>query len=207
MGYTVYIKIISGKDFDSMTNAIIENIKARRSIRGYTDELPTQEMVDTLIECAFTAPNGLGKQGWHFTICYDRALMDEITEGNKQLMLSSGKPDQIEKASAPDFDNFRGAPMAILVSADTAAPFCEADCANATTIMALAAQSMGLGTCYLAGFKRFLLTPEGADCLKRLELPEGVKPLFALAVGYPAKAPKERHAPKENAVNVIGTRG
>ena len=187
-----------------MTNEVIETIKARRSIRAYKSTPVPQEAVDTIIECGQLAPTGLNMKGWHFTVCYDRALLDEITEGNKKIMLNSGNPAQIEKASAPDFDNFRGAPMCIFVSAYTSAKYAEADCANATTIMALVAQSLGLNTCYVAGFKNFLKTPEGADSLAKLQLPEGVVPMFALALGYGAKDPAPRHPAKEGSVNVIG---
>ncbi|MCC8091155.1 MAG: nitroreductase family protein [Oscillospiraceae bacterium] len=187
-----------------MTNHVLETIRARRSIRFYTDEPVPQEAIDTLLEVAQLAPTGLGKQAWHFTVVRDRALLDEITEANRQIMLNSGDPAEIEKASAPDFDNFRGAPMAIIVSGETAAAYHIADCANATTTMALAAESMGLSSCYLAGFRKALRTPDGAALLARLQLPEGYEPEFALSIGYKGKEPNPRHPRREGCVNYIG---
>lgn len=187
-----------------MTNPVIENILARRSVRGYLDKPVPAEAVETILNCGMHAPTGLGFQGWHFTVVRDRALLDAISAANKKLMLESGKPSEIEKASEPDFDNFRGAPMAIIISGDLSAPWYEPDCANATTIMALAAESLGLSTCYIASFRKILYAPEGKDLLERLELPENHKPLYALALGYKALEPKAPKARKANSVNYIG---
>ncbi|MBQ6597848.1 MAG: nitroreductase family protein, partial [Lentisphaeria bacterium] len=146
---------------------------------------------------------GLGKQAWHFTVVRNRELLTAISEEQKRQMLASGDPGQIEKASEPNFDSFRRAPMAIIVSGDTSANYHTADCANATTIMALAAQSIGLSSCYLAGFKRGLTGEIGAEYLKKLEIPEGYVVEFALALGYKAEDPHPRHPRKENAVNYV----
>ena len=187
-----------------MTNPVIENIRARRSIRFYEATPVPAEAIETILECGALAPTGLGLQGWHFTVVRDRALLDEISEGNRQLMLQSGDPAEIEKANEPGFDNFRHAPMAIIISGDTSTKWYVADCANAATTMALAAESLGLSTCYIASFRRVLLAPQGAGLLARLELPEHHEPLFALSLGYKAEEPHPRKPRKENTVNYIG---
>ncbi len=196
----------SGQDRkdEKMTNPVIETIRARRSIRFYETTPVPQEILDTLLELAQLAPTGLGKQAWHFTVVRDRALLDEIKECHRQKMLASGNPDQIEKAQDPDFDSFRKAPMAIIISGDLSCAYHTADCANATTIMALAAQSLGISSCYLAGFKAGLTGEDGEKLLARLEIPEGYAPEFALALGYKAEEPHERKPRKEGAVNYIG---
>lgn len=186
-----------------MTNPVIETIRERRSIRFYEDRPVPQEILDLLLELAQLAPTGRGLQSWHFTVVRRRALLTEISDEQKRQMLASGDPDQIEKASAPDFDSFRGAPMAVIFSGDTSGKFHTADCANAATTMALAAQSLGISSCYLAGFKRGLTGEIGAGLQKKLELPEGYEPEFALALGYKAEEPHPRKPRKENAVNYI----
>ncbi|MBQ8144641.1 MAG: nitroreductase family protein, partial [Butyricicoccus sp.] len=47
-------------------NAVMENIKARRSTRAFTEEQITREELDTLLEAAVWAPTGMNKQLWHF---------------------------------------------------------------------------------------------------------------------------------------------
>jgi len=187
-----------------MTNPVIETIRARRSIRFYTDAPVPAQALETILECGTLAPTAHGEQSWHFTVVRDRKFLDEISAGSRQLMLDSGDPAEIERANEPGFDNFRTAPMAIIISGDTASKWYQADCANAATTMALAAESLGLSTCYIASFRRILLAPQGAALLARLELPAGYEPLFALALGYKKEEPHPRKPRKENAVNYIG---
>ena len=144
-----------------MTNPVIETIRARRSIRFYKDAPVPQELLDTLLEVAQLAPTGQGLQAWHFTVVRSRAFLTEISEAQRKVMLASGDPGEIEKANEANFDSFRGAPMAVFFSGDQSSPFHTADCANAVTPMALAAESLGLSSCYLAGFMRALRGPEG----------------------------------------------
>lgn len=186
-----------------MTNPVIETIRSRRSIRFYKKDPVPQEILDLLLELGQLAPTGLGKQAWHFTVVRNRAFLTEISEVQRQAMLDSGNPDQIEKASDPNFDGFRGAPMAIIFSGDLSSAYHTADCANAVTTIALAAESLGLNSCYLAGFKRGLAGPVGEKLLARLELPEGYAPEFALALGYKDEEPHARRPRKENVINFI----
>ena len=186
-----------------MTNPVIEAIRARRSIRFYEDRQVPDEMIKELVELGQLAPNGMGLQSWHFTVVKNRALLTEISESQKEIMLASGIPDAVEKASAPDFDSFRHAPMAIILSGETASRFHTADCANAVTTMALAAQSMGLATCYLAGFTKGFQGPKGKELTDRLNLPDGFIPEFALAVGFKAEEPHERKPRRTDAVNYV----
>ena len=80
-----------------MTNPVIENILARRSVRGYLDKPVPAEAVETILNCGMHAPTGLGFQGWHFTVVRDRALLDAISAANKKLMLESGNPRRNRK--------------------------------------------------------------------------------------------------------------
>ena len=187
-------------------NEVIKNIHARRSVRFYDSTPVKDEDIETLIECAKIAPSALHSQTWHFTVLRDRALMDDISAANKELALASGNPTEIEKASDPDYDNFRGARTAILISVDNSSPgsYREANCANAATIITLAATSLGLGSCYIASFNAVLKTPAGESLLARLKLPEGHAPLFAVSIGYAAEDPKPRKPLKPDTVSYLG---
>ena len=187
-----------------MTNPVLETIRARRSIRAYEKKAVPQELIDTLIEAAQLAPTGMGKQPWHFTVVRDRAVLEEINEAQRRLMRASGVAAEIKMADDPGFDCFRGAPVVIFVSGDLACKFHTADCANAVTIMTLAAESLGLGTCYLAGFLRALTGPDGPELVKKLGLPEGYGLEFALSLGYKGEDPAPRVPRKENCVDYLG---
>lgn len=185
-------------------NETIKTIHARRSIRFYKDTQVSEADVAAILECAVLSPTGKGKQPWHFTVVRDRTLLDAITAGNKRLALESGDEEEIKKVSEPGFDNFRGAPVVIIVSMEDGQIYGEVDCACATTVMALAACSLGIDSCFIASFRDMLWHPTGKDCLDRLALPTGYTPVFALSLGYAAEDPHARRPRREGTVNYVG---
>lgn len=184
-------------------NEIIANILARRSIRRYRPDPVEKEKIQQILQCGLYAPSGMNRQPWHFTVITDRALLDKISAENQKIMLQSDNEQVRQRAQAPDFDNFRGAPMAIMVSGEKNAVFAPADCANAIQNMALAAHSLELGSCYLASFKPILERPEGRYLLEALKIPEGYVPLYALSLGYGNEELGERAPRRENTVTYI----
>jgi nitroreductase len=184
-------------------NETINTILFRRSIRSYTADPVEREKIDLILQCGQHAPSATNRQSWHFTVVTNRALLDKISAENKKVLLQS--PDEATRARGqdPEFDSFRGAPMAIIVSGDQAVRYAIADCANAVENMALAATSLGLGSCYLASFKIAMEQPEGAHLLHELKIPEGYFPIFALSLGYGNEILGPRQPRKENAITFI----
>ncbi|MDK2867907.1 MAG: hypothetical protein PWP51_2250 [Clostridiales bacterium] len=75
------------------------------------------------------------------------------------------------------------------------------DCAAATQNMLLAAEALGIGSCWI-GFVKRLFASEYSDVYReRLAIPEHMTPMHGLALGYKVKpdleAPK-RKLPKVN---------
>ena len=184
-------------------NETINTILTRRSMRSYEPTPVPREMIELILQCGQYAPSGTNRQSWHFTVVTNRALLNKISAENKKVLLQS--PDEALRARGldPDFDSFRGAPMAIIVSGDPAVRYSMADCANAVENMALAATSLGLGSCYLASFKLAMEQPEGAHLLQELKIPEGYFPVFALSLGYGNEVLGPRQPRKENAITFI----
>ena len=185
-------------------NETIQTILSRRSVRSYEKRPVESEKITTIMECAQYAPSARNLQPWHFTVITNRALLDKISAANKKVMLAS--PDEMPRkmAADPNFDSFRGAPMAVIASGRSDAEYAMADCANAIENMALAACSLGLGSCYLGSFKICLESPAGAELLNELQIPDGYKPILALAIGYSSESLGERAARRENAITYFG---
>ncbi len=180
-------------------NETITSLLGRRSIRKYKDTPVRMEDLELITKCGQYAATGMARQPWHFTIVTDREYMDTVTEANRQIMLAS--PDEMPRkmASSPDFDGWRGAPVAIVVSGDANGM---TDCANAVENMAVAAYSLGLGSCILGSFKICMENGGRPDLVAKLGAPEGYQPYFALAVGYADEAP-EAAPRKEGSVSYI----
>ena len=186
-----------------MINETIRTILSRRSVRKYKPDPVEKDKLDLILQCALFAPSARNRQPWHFTVVLDRRLLDQISAANRALLLASTDEAMRQRAMEPDFDSFRGSPMAILVSGEESAPYALADCANAVENMALAAESLGLSSCYNGSFKLSLESPSGEPLLRLLHIPPGYKPLLALSLGYGNEVLGERSARRPGTITYI----
>lgn len=155
---------------DPMNNPVIETIMARRSIRKYRPDRVEPEKLDRILECGIHAPNGMARESWQIRVVTDPELLREI-----------GHPFQ--------------PPVLIFIAYDRSYDLSQVDCGLLGGNIILSAQSMGLGTCCLGGLIREMKSPEKADLLARLALPDTHELLYAIALGYPDETPaaKPRH--------------
>jgi nitroreductase len=184
-------------------NETVKTILARRSIRSYEKRPVEAEKIALIMECAQYAPSARNLQPWHFSVITRRPMLDRLSAANQKIMSASPEEMVRKMAQDPKFDSFRGAPMAVIVSGQADAAYAPGDCANAVENMALAAWSLGLGSCYLGSFKICLEAPEGAAFLKELQIPDGYVPLYALAIGYSNEALGERMPRRENTISYL----
>ena len=56
----------------------METLFSRRSIRKYTAEPVTEEVLREILEAAMSAPSAGNQQPWHFVIINDRKILDKI---------------------------------------------------------------------------------------------------------------------------------
>ena len=75
-----------------MENLVIEAIKDRSSVRGYTEEKLTKEEQDALICAALAAPSAMNRQSCRVVVVNNAELLQEIEEatvaffnGNKEV--------------------------------------------------------------------------------------------------------------------------
>lgn len=173
-------------------NEVINNIMARRSVRKYLDKPVEHSKLEAIVKAGINAPSAMNRQNWAVRVIEDYKLIADVSEVYKQE-----NPQMVERD--PNFKNmFRNAPNLICVCAPTDGNF-NLDAGLLGENMMLAAQSLGLGTCIQTGPVRFLLTNEKAKpFLQALDIPEGYKLLYVIAVGYPDEKPdaKPRDASK-----------
>ena len=167
----------------SQVDPVIETIMSRRSIRKYKPEAVEREKMQTIVECGINAPNGMNKQSWEVRVVDNPEFINGLTEIFKK--------ENPKAAERPGFQNmFNNAPTVVFIANDPAYDMSQIDCGLLGENMILSAWSMGIGSCCLASPTRFMAdTPEAAEYLKRLELPEGYKLLYCIAFGYPDEAP------------------
>ncbi len=173
------------------SNAVINAIMERRSIRKYLDKPVEHEKLEIVVRCGINAPSGMNRQPWIVRVVENQQLINDVTEVYKKENAEQVKRD-------PTFKNmFRNAPNLICVC--TPKNGGDLDAGLLGENMMLAAQSLGLGTCCLGGPVRFLNSnPNAKFFLDKLDIPEGYQLNYILAIGYPDESPaaKPRDASK-----------
>lgn len=142
----------------------------RRSIRKYTAQHVSEQLLIELLEAAMCAPSAGNEQPWQFVVIDRREILDEI----------------------PKFHPYAGmvaeAPVAILVCGDRERDlhrgYWVQDCAAATENILIAVEDKGLGAVWVGIYPR----EERVRALRELlALPENIVPFALVSIGYPAE--------------------
>lgn len=175
-------------------NAVIEAIMARRSIRAYTDEAVSRELLDKIAECGINAPNGMNAQQWEVRIVDSKEWLDKATAAYREGVKGTPAEKQFEE---PSFKNmFRNAPAVIFV-AHKPGHCTQVDCGLMAGNMMLAAQSLGLGSICMMGPLMWLNSDAGKPVVETLGFSDGYEPLLCVGIGYAAEQPDARPRNKE----------
>jgi nitroreductase len=167
-----------------IVNETLKIIKQRRSIRSYKDEQVGEEELKAVLEAGLYAPNA-GDQAWHFTVVQKRELLDRLNMAAKEAAGQTDIKHLRELGNNERFDCLYGAPVLIIVSGNGQAPVpLEADCAAATQNMLIAAESIGLGSCWIFFVLLAFHSPQGDAWRKELKIPEGYRPYYAAVFGH-----------------------
>ena len=147
----------------------MEAILTRRSIRKYTTQPVSDEVVKELLEAAMYAPSASNQQPWFFIVINDRKVLDEIPKYHAYSQM------------------LKEAPLAVLVCCDRSlqkGEFGVQDCVAATENLLLAAHAKGLGAVWLG-----VHTVENimTGTRKLLKLPDNIMPITLISIGYPAE--------------------
>lgn len=133
----------------------------------------------------------------------DRGVISRLSEVAKAEGMKLGD-FQRELFSAPGFDGTYGAPAVIVLSGNENTVQYEAVCAASVQNMLVAANSLGIASCW-AYFPIFAFHGAQAEAWRaELCIPEGYKPCAAVLLGYGAEAQETGLAERyQNAVSYI----
>lgn len=185
-----------------MTNPVLETIAQRRSIRTYTGEQITREQLDAILQSALCSPSTRNNQPWHFSVVQKKDLLVRMNKAAVKELLKTEDEAARARYGAPGYDIFHGAPTVIFLSADPAVRQSTLDCGIAVQTIALAAQSLGLGSVIL-GMPRSCFEGEEKEAFeKELDFPPSAVFQIAIAIGHPA-AGKDKTAVGEGKITFI----
>lgn len=184
-------------------NQTLENIRNRRSVRSYSKEQLSEEEVNAIIEAGLYAPSANNQQSWHFTVIQDKKLLRDLNYETKAILAESDNPFLRRVGNNEELDIFNDAPTVIVVSGNEANESSAVECAMASQNMLLAAQSIGISSCYIISISYLFDGSEKEYFMEKLGIPKRYKVQNAILLGYgigevPNAAPR-----KEDSVNYI----
>ena len=168
-------------------NDTLKLLKAHRSIRKFTDQAVEQSVVDELVRCGQAAATSSNVQAVTTIQVHDEAKREQLAAfaGGQPYVASAGAflvycADMNRPGFActqQDGEFVPGMTEHFIIAT--------VDVALAAQNTVVAAESLGLGICYIGGLRN-----KPAEVSALLELPDNVYPVFGLCLGYPAQDPE-----------------
>ncbi|SDN10307.1 oxygen-insensitive NADPH nitroreductase [Bacillus sp. OK048] len=167
-------------------NEVITTLLNHRSIRHFKDQQLSDEQIKAIVSCAQAASTSSFIQAYSIIGIKDKEKKRKLAEiaGNQEYVVENGHlfvfcADLFRHEMIGEIEQ-----KEVASSIESTEKFMVAliDAALAAQNAAIAAESMGLGICYIGGIRNKL------DEVKNLlKTPERVIPLFGMTVGYPEK--------------------
>jgi len=150
-------------------------IKKRGSVRKYSKKRVSDELILKILETARNAPSAGNHQPWEFIVVRNRDIKSDLVEAAyyQEWMLTAPVfiVACINMRLAGAVFGERG--LKLYGSQDVAA---------AIENMLLAAEALGLGTCWVGSFSEVMVA-------RILQCPDYVRPCAIITLGYPAEEP------------------
>ncbi|WP_184662777.1 oxygen-insensitive NADPH nitroreductase [Texcoconibacillus texcoconensis] len=179
-------------------NETIETLLGHRSIRSFTDQPLTDKQIEVIVRSAQTASTSSFIQAYSIIGITNPSTKETLAElaGNQPYVKDNGHffvfcADLYRHEQAGAYEN-----TDVYESIESTEKFLVSaiDASLAAQNAAVAAESLGLGLCYIGGLRNNI-----EKVSKILDLPAYVVPLFGMCIGYPAKQPEPKpRLPFEN---------
>ncbi|DAC72119.1 MAG TPA: nitroreductase [Thermoplasmata archaeon] len=144
----------------------IDIIRARTSVREYSEKKVEDEKITYVFECARLAPSWVNKQCWRFIVIKNKETIEQIA-----------KTSLINRW-------LKTAPVIIIACADptesgtnNSIEYYTVDVSIAMEHLILAATDVGLGTCWIGGFNE-------EQVKELLEIPKRIRVVALTPLGY-----------------------
>ena len=172
---------------------VLETIAHRRSIRRFDTRQIEEETLQKILQTGLYAPSAGGRQGVLFVVCQDREVntrLGKIKRANSHPRMASGGNyvSRQQPSIADDLkltNAFYDAPTVITLFGPKNFLFAVDDCAVAAENMMLAADALGVGSCYIGQGRPAFADPYGQEILRKWNIPADHYAVMQLVLGYP----------------------
>lgn len=169
---------------------VMNNIKTRRSIRKYKEDMVPKDLIEQIVEAGMYAPTGRNMQSPIILAVTNKEMRDRMATLNAAVMNITSDP-------------FYGAPVVLVVLADKSKPCYQYDGTLVMGNLMLAAHDLGIGSCWIHRAKEVFDSEEGKAILRDLGIEGDYEGIGNCILGY-ADGPVPEAAPrKENYVYYV----
>jgi len=156
-----------------MDNGCLKLLAKRRSIRKYKNKPISDETIREILEFVRQTPSAINRQPWLIGVVKDQKLREKI-------------------ADITDYGKFiKDAPVCFVVFCERESTFFLEDGSALTMNIITACQLHGIGTCWVAGHKKFYME----TIRKLLKVPENYVLISLISAGYSAEEPNVEKKP------------
>ncbi|MCK9641061.1 MAG: nitroreductase family protein [Prolixibacteraceae bacterium] len=151
---------------------MLEILYNRRSTRKFSERKIEDEVIHQLLKAGLHSPSSKNSQPWEFVVVDDPELLGQ---------LSVAKPHGACL--------LKHAPLAVVVAGDkTKSDVWIEDCSIASIILQLAAEALGLGSCWVQIHRRYHDDDQTANefISNLLSIPDHLEVLSIVGIGYKA---------------------
>jgi len=167
-----------GKMSDALS--VIHN---RKSVRSFTGQGVSKDVLDKIIRAGMAAPTAVNKQPWAFVIVTDRKTLDTLAAGLPYAKMLDKAGAAIIVCAIPEKAYEKSLELAVINST----------CASENIL--LAAEALGLGAVWTAAYPY----KDRMDIARKaLNIPQDIIPLNVIPVGHPTGTdkPKNKYKPE-----------
>ena len=183
-------------------NETIKIIKQRRSIRQFLEKQISENDLSAIINTGLYAPNrGTNlEEDIYFTIIQNKSILNKINILAKEAAKQSSLEWLKELGNNENFNCLYNAPTFVIISVKGQSGSTIYDCSALTQNMLLAAESIGLNSCWLYFPLQAFDNDKNGELIKELKIPQEFKPITSMVIGY--KEINEINIPEKKTKNI-----
>jgi nitroreductase len=166
-------------------NDTIRDIITRRSVKKYLDKDVPTELIEEVVTAGTYAPTGMNRQSPKIIVVTNRELRNKLSRINASILGIDGDP-------------FYGAPIVLAVLAKKDVNTRVYDGSLVMENLMIAANSLGLGSCWIHRAKETFELNEGKSILNDLGINDEYEGIGFCILGYAAPHALKPQCPRKS---------